>query len=156
MNVDEFREYLKIDKLGLDINLSQQPSLLFAVSEACEQALALRDKLKDDIGICEANLDLTYRQTMTNYTEGKIKSLVLTDKARRSAITAYNNQRAKAGQLLALKDAFKERGYMLREMCSLYVSNYFERNSSRPTVDTDTVAYNQRKAKIAAVRRETT
>ena len=156
--IDEFRGYLKIDKLALDDALQHQPSLLFKVSEAYELALADRDTLKDQLVTCEANLDVAFRKQLDankiKYTEGSIKSLITIDKVRLNNVTLYNQARRKAAQLMALKEAFKERGYMLREMCSLYVSNYFEQNSSRPTPDSDAIAYNQRKAKIAAARRE--
>jgi hypothetical protein len=152
IDVVEFRDYLKIHKHALDDDLRRQPSLLFAVSDACEEALAERDKLKDQLAVCEAGLDASYRKTLKDYTEGQIKGLIINDKARRQAHSAYHKARQTAGQLLALKDAFRERGYMLREMCSLYCANYYETNSSRPTPDTDRVTYQARKAKMSEAR----
>src|SRR5215831_2966728 len=124
ISIDAFRAYLKIDKLALDDALQHQPSLLFKVSEAYEMALAERDALKDQLVTCEANLDVSFRKQLEHskvkYTEGSIKSLITIDKARLHNVTEYHQARRRTAQLAALKEAFKERGYMLREMCSLY------------------------------------
>lgn len=156
IDVDEFRQYLIIDKFALDDALKEQPSLLFQVSEAFESALARRDALKDQVSTVEAEVDVDIREsaakTKEKVTEPQIKHLIATDHGREQAYKAYAEARALAGRLGALKEAFKERGYMLREMCSLYVSNYFEQASSRPTQNTDAAAYKQGRQRLAASR----
>jgi hypothetical protein len=153
IDVDEFREYLQINKHGLDIELSHQPTLLAKVTEEYEAALAKRDMLKDNLAICEANLDITFRRQLKEFTEPKIKSLIISDKLRHQAYSDYHRARLRAGELLALKEGFIARGYMLRELCGLFQANYFERNSSRPTPDTDAVTYQANKAALAAARK---
>lgn len=158
LNIDEFREYLTIDKLALDDALKEQPSLLFQVSEEYETALAQRDSLKDAVATVEANLDVDIRedfeQSKAKLTEPQVKHLIASDPERNRAYKAYAAARERAGKLGALKDAFKERGYMLREMCSLYVSNYFEQASSRPTPNTDAVVYRTQRSRLAASRQQ--
>lgn len=153
IKIDEFREYLKFDKLALDDALKEQPSLLFEVSEAYEAAIAKRDELKDRLAVTEAQLDMDMREDFEahkeKFTEGQIKSLIQRDPSRRDAYVRYVEAREQAGQLSALRDAFKERGYMLREMCSLFVSNYFEQASSRPTANTDATVYRTQRARLA-------
>jgi hypothetical protein len=152
LNIDEFEQYLKIDKYGLDDDLRRQPSLLFEVTAAYELALARRDKLKDYLALCEAHLDAAFRRNLSNHTEAQIKQLIIADKARRVGLENYHKAKEHAGQLSALKDAFVARGYMLRDMCTLYTANYFQTNSSRPTPDTDAVVYEARKAKMNEAR----
>lgn len=156
VSIDEFRNYLAFDKFALDDALREQPSLLFAVSDAYEVALAERDTLKDAINTIEADLDAeirdAYEEAKAKVTEPQIKHLIARDPKRRKAYDAYAIARAKAGRLNALKEAFKERGYNVRQMCELYTSNYFEQASSRPTPHTERVVSNANRQRLANAR----
>lgn len=152
VSIDEFRQYLTIDKYALDDALKEQPSLLFEVSDAYELAIAERDSAKDEIAVLEAEIDADIRTGKVRCTEPQIKHIIASDPKRTKAYDNYVRLKLRAGRLGALKESFKERGHNLREMCNLFVANYFEQASSRPTPNTDAVAYKQQRARVAAAR----
>ncbi len=155
-NITEFRDNLKIDKFALDDELMEQSMLLFQVSEAFVEAAALRDTCKEKAALVDAQLDSKIRtdaeNSETRITEGDVKAQVQSDPKHEKAVKAYLAAKREADVLSALKEAFQQRGYMLRDLCSLHVANYYEQNSVRGTAATDTVAYNKRREILAEAR----
>lgn len=145
--LNEIKTRLRINKDSLDNELIEQAELLFSISDLYETALTERDFLKEELAQVDARLDHKYRNGKEKITEAMVKSFVLIDKDHTKAFTAYADARLKAGQLAALKDSFKERGYMLRELCGLFLAGYYEQNSVRSTANTDAALYRQRRAK---------
>lgn len=156
IDIAEFRGYLKIDKLNLDREVGQQAVLLEEVSDAYTEASAKRDFLKESLAMIDAKLDFEIRQSLecdsVKATEAMVKNLVLTDQVHKAAVTKYLQAKAEADRLGALKDAFKERGYMLRDMCQLFLAAYFERNSVEDTSATSEAKYRVRRERMAAAR----
>ena len=66
------------------------------------------------------------------------------------AYQAYSEARLRAARLSALKEAFISRGYLIRDLCSLHVSNYFETSSVKSTGHTDRAEYEIKRQKLAA------
>lgn len=153
---DDLKKHLVLDKNALDDELIHQASLLYTVSEAYEGALAERDNLKEQLATVDAQIDSTIRADEEKQTEAAIKHLIAKHNWHRDAYLAFAEAKAKAGKLGALKDAFKERGYMLRELCSLYLSNYYTQDSVRSTQATDDASYQQRRIKMAEGRQRRT
>jgi hypothetical protein len=153
-DIDELKGLLKIDKSALDDELVHQASLLFKVSEAYVQAAAHRDYLKEQLAIVDAELDGKVRKQFEDekVTEAMIKGQIQTHKQHRAASDAYLKAVTEASMLSALKDSFQQRSYMLRDLCSLFVANYYEQNSVRGTDRTDTVTYQQRRKRLALNR----
>lgn len=135
MNIDieEFEGYLQINKAELDEELIQQPTLFYKISHELELMLSQRDKAKQHMDVIYAQLDGDYRAELDEaeekYTEPVIKNLVLTDKEHQAAVDDYTEWNEKARVLASLKDAFSQRSYMLRDLVSLTVANYYERES---------------------------
>lgn len=154
IDIDEFREYLRIDKHALDQELEEQSMLLFKISEAFVQAAAERDMLKEKLATIDAELDSEIREEYgdTKYTETMIKTEVQTDKGHETAMLKYLKAKQQADLLFALKEAFQTRSYMIRDLCSLYNANYFEEASARGTAGTDRATYNKGRERIAEAR----
>lgn len=153
-DIDEFRTYLAIDRANLDAEIVQQASLFYEVSEAYTMACAVRDDLADNLKATDANLDLKYRSNGSDendgkLTENKIKNLVETDPKHEKAITKYLEAKAFADQIAALKEAFHQRSYMLRDLSALFIANYFERSSIEGNKD---IKHSIRKEALAAER----
>ena len=151
--MEELKQRLQLDKHALDDELIQQASMLHTVSDAYEEAMSERDDLKEKLATADAELDQSIRDDAEEHnekiTESMIKAKIQSDVEHKKAYFAYASAKLKAGKLLALKDAFKERGYMLRELCSLYLSNYFEDNSVRATPTTENASYKRVRARLA-------
>ena len=154
IKTDEFRQYLKIDKHALDQELEEQPMLLFQISEAYVQAAAERDMLKEQLATADAKLDNKIRMDYgdTKYTEAMVKNSIQTDKKHDAAMLKYLDAKKQADLLLALKEAFQSRGYMIRDLCSLYNANYFEEASVRGTGETNRATYSKGRQRIAEAR----
>lgn len=155
-NITEFRDYLRIDKSALDDELIEQSMLLFQVSEAFVEAAALRDACKEQVALVDAQLDVRIRdeieQSDTKTTEGNVKAQIQTDPKHEKAFKAYLNAKREADVLSALKEAFIQRGYLIRDLCSLFMANYYEQNAVRGTDVTDRVTYTKRREQLAAAR----
>lgn len=156
-DINELKSYLAIDKSSLDDELMRQPSLLFKISEALVEATAKRDALKDHLAKVEAGLDQNLRtkflDSSDKYTEGQIKSLVITNKHRCDANSAFLATKAEVDLLAALKESFHQRGYMLRDLVSLYTANYYQIDSVRATPKMGDAVYDQRRARLAEGRK---
>ena len=67
---------------------------------------------------------------------------------------AFAEAKAFADKLGVLKDAMHQRGYMLRDMCQLYIANYYEEGSVKSTNHTDTASYQQQRKHTDALREQ--
>lgn len=154
VDIDELRGYLRIDKHALDQELEEQPMLLFQISEAFVQAAAERDMLKEQLATIDANLDAATRNDYGDkkYTEAMIKNEVQTDKKHDQAMLKFLKAKERADLLFALKEAFQSRGFMIRDLCSLYNANYFAEASARGTPGTDRATYKAGRERMAQAR----
>lgn len=131
--LDELRGHLNIDKHALDDEIQQQPSLFFKISEAYVNAASRRDFLKEEVARVDADLSAKHRRRIeksgARATDAATTSAVAADPKHQKAVDAHIDARQKADQLLALKEAFHQRSYMLRDLVALHVANYYERTA---------------------------
>ena len=153
-DIAELKQYLRINKHRLDEELEEQPMLLFQISEAFVQAAAERDMLKEQLATIEANLDAAVRNDFGDkkYTEAMVKNEVQTDKKHDQAMLKYLKAKNQADLLAALKEAFHSRGYMIRDLCTLYAANYYEQGSAKPTNNTNRATYSMGRQKRERLR----
>ena len=152
MNLAEFRKYLLIDKLALDTEIVRQPSLFFEVSEAFAEAVALRDAAKEELANVDADLDSKARKGKEKITEGQVKSFINASEDHTDCVATWLDAKKEADRLGALKEAFHQRSYMLRDLVSLHNANYFEETSVRSNASQDSLVYNARRARLSAAR----
>ena len=150
-SIDELKEYLKINKHRLDEELEEQPMLLFQISEAYVAAAAQRDALKEELATVDAKLDHEGRidldRKLDKVTEAMVKNYVQTNKKHEAATMAYFAAKQQADLLSALKESFQSRGFMIRDLCSLYTANYYEQSSVKPTNDANRTTYSMARQK---------
>ena len=150
-DIAELKQYLRINKHRLDEELEEQPVLLFQISEAFVQASAERDMLKEQLATIDATLDGKARtkleRTQDKVTEAMVKNSVQTSHEHEAASVAYLKAKNQADLLAALKEAFHSRGYMIRDLCTLYAANYYEQGSAKPTNDTNRATYSMGRQK---------
>lgn len=152
--IEDLRQYLKIDKHALDDELVKHPSLFFKVAEAMTEAVAERDLLKEELAYTDAELDKQVRIILGDKaTEAKVKGQVAIHKDHVYATSRYLEAKKQADMLAALKEAFHNRGYMLRDLAQLYVNNYYSTDSVRTTPTTSDAVYEGTRAKMAERRR---
>lgn len=135
MKYEELEDSLKIDRNALDEELIQHSQLFHTVSESAVLAAAERDQAKEELDSVYASEDKEVRLNWEEVSDGlKMTETTVANAAKSStaykeALETYQEKRLHAAQWLALKDAFHQRGYMLRELCGLYMSEYFTKDS---------------------------
>jgi hypothetical protein len=149
----EYEKGLFIDKNALDEALEQQPDIFYRVSKTYAQLISLRDQAKQELQEVEADTDLDIRKVAARdeekITEGEIKARVRIDKEVKKANERYMSLTNQAAQYGALKEAFMQRSYVLKDLTQLYSANYYGANVESAKGD-------MRDHKAARVRREQT
>jgi hypothetical protein len=150
--IDDLREGLVIDPNNLDEMLMGHPMLFWAVSEQYVLAASLRDAAKEEISVIDAEMNSDIRKEIEEagdkVTEKLVESHVLINPLHQEAVQKHRDAKTKADLWNALKDSFSSRNYMLREMASLLVSNYYSVDSAR-----DGANYEHTKAEMSEQRK---
>lgn len=156
VDANQIKQRLAIDKLSLDDEFVQQPQLFYSVSEAYVEAVALRDTLKEELSTVDAELDGLVREEFEKRelkaTEAMVKGEIQIHPKHKKAFDKWIAAKTEADKLAALKEAFHQRSFMLRDLASLYVANYFDQSSVQGTSSQDKVTYDQRRRTMAEQR----
>jgi hypothetical protein len=129
-SVTQFRSRLRIDRADLDGCLMEQPELYYHVAEAHAFAVARRDRCKVDYEEAVAKHDDRIRSKAAD--EGE--RMTDTRTAHRIALVPevqslqrqWIESRAEVESLLALKEAFQQRSFMLRELVAWAVAHQYD------------------------------
>ena len=129
MKWDELQDRIRIDRNALDNEVSEQPELLFHAGRQYAASVGRRDAAKDRLKQTDAELHFKVRADLAKTTEKVTESTVAArieshpdHLEARDALTAAQKEME---LWLALKEAFSERGWMLRELCGLFTVGYF-------------------------------
>lgn len=137
--LQEYRQYLSIDRTDLDACLMEQPETYEHVAQEVVRANASRDQLKLELEELQAQLDQDLRAEAAKSDE-RITEAALQNKLRslpkiQAAQRAYLAARETAEQWAALKEAFQQRSYMLKELVALFIAQrhdlYLEQGSDQ-------------------------
>jgi len=130
MDIANLKKILIIDRLNLEKELQEQPSIFFDIATQCAEAISERDKEKEERDRVWAKAFLTYKSTILadgKYpTDTATKSLADSSDDYREATDRYLGAKEKADILIGLKDALQERAVMLRELCGLWTTGYYQ------------------------------
>lgn len=156
LTLSDLQAQLAIDKSVLDDEVIRQPSLFYAISEMMVTAIAERDAAKEELAVVDADVAFHWRKQLAKgaarVTDKVIESHVLTSDEHEKAFTAYLEAKTKAEKLTALKEAFQQRSYMLRDLVSLYSANYYEVSSITPTKTQEASHYAANRARMSNAR----
>jgi len=129
MNLEEAKKSLIIDKFKLDVECQSQPDTFWKISEECSNAISIRDALKEEKDVVWAYEFIKQKQSGEKVTDSMAKSLADTTKEYITAISEYLKAKEEADKWIAMKEAWQSRATMIRELCGLYVSGYFNEMS---------------------------
>lgn len=129
-----YRERLEIDRDDLDTCLIEQPELYYHVIQEHVEAVSERDAAKLDLEEAEAEADRKIRddfdQSGEKITEARVQQELrlvprLQELRRRlvKLTTAVNHQ-------VALKEAYQQRSFMLRELVALCIHQGYDQGMS--------------------------
>lgn len=131
----ELRDALQIDKNSLDTDMIQQPVLFMSVCEAHVMAMSERDTAKEKLASVDAQLAHDTRTKWTNsgekFSEVRVGDQVQTEPKHIVQYAYFQHLVRRAAYLGALKDSYEQRGKMLHELGSLFVSGYFSTVSAK-------------------------
>jgi hypothetical protein len=129
--LEQLQEGLAIDKNDLDECAIQHGELMYAVSSRLEMEISRRDAAEQESKETAATIDSELREhaakQQVKTTENEIKAQILTHGRVIEAQAKYNRLAYKVGQLTALRDAYKARGYALSQLVDLFVAGYFDK-----------------------------
>ena len=136
-DVHELERGLRIDEHGLNEALVEQPDMFYRVSKALAMEISRRDHAKQALADAEADADLAVRARAIameeKVTETEVKSRVRSDASVRTAIAEHLRLCETVGKLAALKEAFQQRSYALKELVGLYLANYYSASEHTAT-----------------------
>jgi hypothetical protein len=143
--VSYWREKLKIDRHSLDVEVIRQPSRFFDVCEKLVMAISRKDQANDALKAVSAEISLEVRRQLekvvgkdkkpVKVTEGRVDAEIRQRPEFQSAKEAWLLAVRDAELWQAMKEAYMQRGWMLKELSNLYASNYFSTPAARGPAD---------------------
>jgi hypothetical protein len=126
---------ITIDRDALDDELVMQPQLLWQVSEAYTDAVSRADQAKEALAVSQSKVSLRIRRDLSRKgekaTENIITAKINTDEEYQAAIEEHLTAKNEAEKLRGLKEAYLQRGFVLKDLCALYVAGYFGETTVR-------------------------
>lgn len=124
-DLEALRQQLQIDRDDLDTCLVEQPDLYYHVAEAYVLAVAKRDEAKLDLEQVTAELGEVMRNAAA-VKEEKLTEAAITRKLSDSPRLqekerALLSLRVEADKWQALKEAFQQRSFMMRELVAMFI-----------------------------------
>jgi len=123
----ELEGNLRIDQDNLDECLVEQPGFFYHVAEEVANANARRDTLKLELEELMAEEDGKLRSAAARaeekVTEASIQNHLRTLPTVQAAQRKYLAARTQSESWAALKEAYSQRSYMLKELVALYLAN---------------------------------
>lgn len=127
--LEEYAEFLLINKHSLDAGLMEQPTVYYNVGVGYANAMSARDAARADLDRAKADADRTIRNRAADenhrITEAQVANQILEDHLYQSANKEYLDWKAITEKWLSLKESFGQRAYALRDLCQLWISNYY-------------------------------
>ena len=156
--MEEYHELLQIDRNALDENLVEQADIFHRISNEYALAVSRKDEANENLKQTDARLNLEIREQLESdgkkATEKVVESEVLNHKDHIDAANSYLEAKHRADSFAALKDAFQQRSYMLREVIELYISGYFVSESHKTDeASAQAVNYHKQRDKHAHQRK---
>lgn len=126
--LDDFKKHLQIDRNDLDTCLMMQPELYYGVSERLVHLTSERDSLKLHVEEETAAEDKRIREEAVRYeektTESSIQQKIKLVKSIQKLQQDLLDKRREVDEFQAMKEAFSQRSFMLRELVALVIAQH--------------------------------
>lgn len=125
---------LRIDKNSLDRVLISQPELFYKAGSGFIRAGVHKDDAKTALQTLNAELDIKFRnqaaQAGEKLTDTACGNRILATEAMQEAKGDLAAAQREADQWELLKEAFKQRSYVIKDLVALYTANYYATESA--------------------------
>lgn len=158
-SIEQLRALLVIDKHNLDEELIRQPQLYDEAARGAARAASIAAKKKLERNETEAKRATSMRNAATKkgqkITEAQVNKDLPKDPEFIKASLAYIAAEEDAGMWAALKDAFAQRSYALKDLVQLYLGGFFQadRVGAATPRSREQVDYDQHRAAMAEDRK---
>lgn len=124
---EEFRGNLKIKRNDLDSELVRHPEYSYQVSEKYVLAVSKRDEAKEALKQIDAQLGEEFRsgESGKKLTQAAVTDRIELHPDHQKAKARYLRYCREADQWEALKEAFLSRGFVLRDLVALHLSQHY-------------------------------
>jgi len=130
ITIKEARKLLAIDRDDLDTAIMDQPVVYAEVALKRVEAESRRDRAKDSISLAESRAYIRLRTNAEKGTsETELKFRVQKESSVVEAHDDYRKHKEDAAQWLAVEEAFRQRGFMLRELARMWAAEHYESDS---------------------------
>lgn len=127
--IEELRKGLKIDVDSLDEELVTQPDRYDRAGRNYARVISRRDKKDNELEVLKATLDKEIREQAAadeeKITEPQIKQSIQRDPDYIKVQGEYFDLKRQASEFESLRDAYKQRAYILGNLVDLYSTGYF-------------------------------
>lgn len=158
LSLDTLRGQLAIDTDALDACLEEQPDLYWHVSEQYADAVARRDAAKLTLEQVMAELDEKFRSAAAaadqKITETALQRKLATSPRIQELERKLLELRADADKWQALKEAFQQRSFMLRELVAMLIARMGNLSLERGMRGVQGDLNDARVARVAEARRQ--
>lgn len=135
ISFDEAKAGLRINKHELERELSEQPDLFARVAHMAVLWAGFRDTAKHKLAVVEAEVSALVRQQFADegskVTETAVKEEVVQHPNLKNQTRKYLETRREADLWQGYKDAYEQRGRMIRDLCQLYIAGYYQNSAVR-------------------------
>lgn len=125
-DINEFSQYLKIDKSRLDDEVEHQASLIFEISDTLAKKIRSRESLKKQLAALELKAFIENKNNSDKKMTDKLaEALVKTSEEYTDLEEKYEEAKYEASRWEALSQAIQAKGYALKLQVELYSMNYY-------------------------------
>lgn len=126
---ERLEQRIRIDRDHLERACVEQPDLLYDVAAGVSFRRSQRDELKKALEEYEATQYVHIRRQAANaeerMTEGEVRARMVSDVDHRRITADLGRVNEALLKWEALKEAYLQRSYMLKELVSLYLARYY-------------------------------
>jgi hypothetical protein len=155
-DLNDYVEYLLIDKYNLDIGLVEQASVYHKIGDRLADAMSYRDQARAELDRTKAECDKFIRQDAAlaneRITEAQVAAKIVEEATFQTANSEYLEWKLIADKWTVMKDSFNQRAYALRDLCQLWMANYYSDTAiaEAKSVASDRIAATARAAEAKA------
>ena len=151
---------LWINRDALDDDLVRQPQLFYQASEEHARLVSERDAAKTHLEEVDAKLSREIREQFESdgrkITEAVVAAEISLRSEHRAATAELNDLRLETDRAVAMKEAFSQRAYALKDLAGLFSAGYWQSASARgpETREAQERAIQENRKSVSQVRRE--
>lgn len=151
--IEYYRSRLRADRHQLDDELEDHALLMEQISQACAAANTAALRAKEQLAKVEARLVEDLKAEDSSLTVQRLDGKVKRHPDRREAFDAWMQARQEHEEWLGMQDAWKTRGFTIRNLSELFANQYFALDSTRaPRRRIDERTYEQARERMSGER----